>query len=126
MSPNEITNKNENMSSLQLNNTELIFLGNRRYELNVTDQTASIFAKITPLHETQTMYFMQEAKQCSVQLKNSLDELRKAVPEDPNLFLDHFPAILPKDIPRGIAVEEVYRFGAAIKPPMAGQTVEAE
>ena len=80
MQPNEITGKNENKSLFQLNNTELIPLGAGQYQLNINDAAAPNLSRITPFQETQTMYFIQDGRQCSIQLKNSVDELRKILP----------------------------------------------
>ena len=126
MQPNQITGKNENIGLFQLNNTELIALGNKRYQLNIVDKSATIFSKITPLQETQTMYFLQGSQQCSVQLKNSLDEIRQATPEDPNEFIEEYPATLPAQIPRGLLIESVFQLADILEMPQTTKTVVVE
>ncbi len=106
MQENEITGKNENLSVFQLNNSELIRVSEGLYELNITDPAATMFSRITPFQETQTMYFLQNNKQCSIQLKNSVDEVRKLVPpDDPNQFISEYPAVLPEKIPKALLLE---------------------
>lgn len=110
MQNNEITGKNENLSLFQLNNSELIPFSEGRYKLNITDPAATMFSKITPFQETQTMYFLQNQKQCSILLKNSVDEVRKVVPpDDPNQFVSEYPAVMPEKVPTGLVLENAFK-----------------
>lgn len=127
MQQNEITGKNENMSVFQLNNSEFVPLGSTQYRLNITDSAATDINRITPFQETQTMYFLQNGRQCSIQLKNSIDEIRKIVPpDDPDAFVSEFPVVFSGLISKGLMSEDFFRLKELIGPQRDDLIVEVE